>query len=358
MAGQIENKSRRRFWLGALSITLLALIALIAQPRPALAEADQAFSSAVIVMYHRFGEEAFPTTNIRLAQLEAHIRELKSGPYTVLPVLRILRAIRRGEKLPPRTVGLTVDDGYLSIHAEAWPRLRKAGLPFTVFVSTDPIDQRTAGRLSWDQIREMAADGVEIGAHSATHPHMAAADADKMRGELKRSSERFRAELGGLPPLFAYPYGETSLAVRKMVMKAGHEFAFGQHSGVVNQTSDFFYLPRFALNERWGKPDRFRRVLNALPLPLGELTPEDPLIGSVNPPALGFTLDKSIRHIDRLNCFVSHGGKALIERLGATRIEVRLDKPFPPGRTRVNCTLFEGAGRFRWFGTLFYRPRN
>jgi hypothetical protein len=163
--------------------------------------------------------------------------------------------------------------------------------------------------------------------------------------------------LGKVPTIFAYPYGESSLAVRRLVVEAGYEFAFGQHSGVVNRTSDFFYLPRFALNERWGKPDRFKRVINALPLPVGELTPKDPLIGAVNPPTLGFTLDRSIKNIDRLNCFPSHGGKARIERLGASRIEVRLDKPFPPGRTRVNCTMLEAAGRYRWFGTLFYLPK-
>ncbi|MDP6175401.1 MAG: chitin deacetylase, partial [Rhodospirillales bacterium] len=61
--------------------------------------------------------------------------------------------------------------------------------------------------------------------------------------------------------------------------------------------------------------------------------------------------------LDRLNCFPSHGGKAKVERLGATRIEVRMDKALPPGRTRINCTLFVEKGRFRWFGTLFYLPK-
>lgn len=356
------KKFRATPWINALRVALLVILALFAQPRPAWPQASpprdgSMVSHGVILMYHRFGETNFPSTSIRLEQLEAHIRELKSGPYTVLPVLQILRAVRRGEKLPPHTVGLTIDDGYLSIHAEAWPRLRKAGLPFSVFVTTESTDKGIAGRLSWDQIREMVADGVEIGAHTATHLHMVDSDPDKVRNELRQSAERFRSELGRVPAMFAYPYGETSLAVVQMVVGAGYEFGLGQHSGVVNKTSDFYYLPRFALNERWGTLNRFRQVINALPLPLTELTPQDPLIGAVNPPTLGFTLDRSIKNIDRLKCYPSHGGKARIQRLGAWRIEVRLDKPFTPGRTRINCTLFEGDGRFRWFGTLFYLPK-
>ena len=104
----------------------------------------RAADSAVILMYHRFGETKFPSTNIRLAQFEAHIAELKSGPYEVLAVPEIVRKIRSGEPLPERTIGITVDDGYLSVYREAWPRLRAAGLPFTVFVSTDTADRGAA----------------------------------------------------------------------------------------------------------------------------------------------------------------------------------------------------------------------
>ena len=70
-----------------------------------------AADSAVILIYHRFGEIAFPSTNIRLAQFEAHIAELSSGPYTVMSVPDIVAAIRQGRELPDRTVGITIDDG-------------------------------------------------------------------------------------------------------------------------------------------------------------------------------------------------------------------------------------------------------
>ena len=95
-----------------------------------------AADSAVILMYHRFGEAQFPSTNIRLEQLDAHIKELKRGPYTVLPVAEIVSRIKSGKPLPDRTVGITVDDGFKSVYEEAWPRFERANLPFTVFIST------------------------------------------------------------------------------------------------------------------------------------------------------------------------------------------------------------------------------
>ncbi len=166
---------------------MLALAIWVSTPNPAAA-AD----SAVILIYHRFGETSFPSTNIRLDQLEAHIAELTSGPYTVLPVPEIVSAIREGRPLPDRTVGITIDDGYKSIYTEAFPRFQAAGLPFTVFVSTDPIDRRFAGFVTWDEIREMRDAGVTIGAHTATHLHMPANSMARNREDMLNANARLQ----------------------------------------------------------------------------------------------------------------------------------------------------------------------
>ena len=90
----------------AISATLAAAAVWLSLSGPA-----GAADSAVILVYHRFGESEFPSTNIRLAQFEAHIAELASGPYTVMSVPDIVAAIREGRELPDRTVGITIDDG-------------------------------------------------------------------------------------------------------------------------------------------------------------------------------------------------------------------------------------------------------
>ena len=312
---------------------------------------------AVVLMYHRFGENDLPSTNIRLEQIEAHIRELKSGKYSVWPLDRIVAQIRQGKELPDRTVGITIDDAYASVYHEAWPRFRAAGIPFTIFVSTDQVG-RSSNYLTWDQIREMKADGVYIGHHGAAHAHMADLSPAAAQRDLERANTAFLKELGSVPQIFAYPYGEVSGALQKIVARQNFSAAFGQHSGIFNSSSDPLYLPRFALNEAYGDMNRFRLAANALPIPVKDVSPSDMLV-TVNPPAYGFSLAGQVPGISRLTCFASHIGKPVrTEHLGPSRIEVRFEKPFPPGRSRINCTMRSKEGRWRWLGRLFYVPKS
>ncbi len=322
---------------------------------PALADE----SSAVVMMYHRFGESRYPSTSIRLEQFEAHLAEIASGGYNVMPLPEIVAAVRAGRELPTRTIALTIDDAFLSVWTEAWPRLRLANLPFTLFVATRSVDRDTAGFMSWDQIKQLAAAGVTIGSQTESHPRMPLLSDERNAAELRVSSARFEEMLGKRPTLIAYPFGEYSLAVRRVTKQAGFVAGFGQHSGVLYPGEDFFYLPRFAMNEAHADVKRFRLAGNALPLPVSDITPADPFLKQgANPPLFGFTVtDEVAKQLRRLACYASGQGKVRIERLGDTRIEVRMNQPFGVGRTRVNCTLPAGKGRWRWLGRQFLVPR-
>jgi len=319
-------------------------------------DAARAASSAVVIMYHRFGEGEYPSTNTTVEQLDAHIAELTSGRYAVLPITEIARRMAAGEALPERAVGISIDDAYRSVFTVAWPKFKAAGLPVTMFASTAHLEDGSSQHMTWDQLREMRDGGAEVGHHTVSHLHMADADAARIQEEIDRAHARFEAELGKRPTVFAYPYGEASAAVVKQVKDAGFIAAFGQHSGVIGNTVGRFYLPRFAMNEKYGDLARLRLALNALPLPVVDVTPPDHLIGDANPPAVGFTVARDIGSLDQLACFLSHAGRAKLERLGANRIEVRTEEPFPRGRTRLNCTLPGPDRRWRWYGRQFYRP--
>jgi peptidoglycan/xylan/chitin deacetylase (PgdA/CDA1 family) len=346
--------SSARRCLRRVSMTTLAAALLVCT----FASLSDAQTSAVVLMYHRFGDGRYPSTNIRLEQFEEHLRELTSGKYKVLGLPEIISAIREKRALPDRTVGISIDDGFLSIHANAWPRLRAAGLPFTLFVATDDIDRRLPDFMSWDQLRELAKAGVTIGAHTASHAHMPMLSAEQSRAELAKSNVRFRAELGKQPELFAYPYGEFRLSLRELVIGAGYVAAFGQHSGVIHGEGDLYYLPRFAMAEAYGDMTRVRQALNALPLVVADLSPPDPFLGpGNNPPSFGFTVKgAAARSIDRLSCFTPEG-KARLEILGDQRVEIRLDRPFPAGRARINCTAPAAENRWHWFSVQFVIPR-
>ena len=80
---------------------------------------------AVILMYHRFGEDQYPSTNVRLEQFEEHLEVLAQGQYNVLPLDDIVAHLQSGEPLPDRTVAITIDDAYLSVYEQAFPRLQR-----------------------------------------------------------------------------------------------------------------------------------------------------------------------------------------------------------------------------------------
>lgn len=310
---------------------------------------------AVIFMYHRFGESEHPTSNIRLDQFEAHLQELKSGGYSVRPLPEIVKSLRDGTPLPDKTVAITIDEAFASAYREAWPRLKQAGFPFALFLSTDSVDSGSKTYMNWDQVRELRDAGVYIGSQTASHDHLPDLDDETMRLELDRSNARLVAELGEQPTMMAYPFGEYGSEIQRLISRRGYTTAFGQQSGVAHSGSDRLGYPRFVMNEAYGGIDRFRLVAKALPLPVSDRVPED-LVLVENPPAFGFTIPPSLGDPTKLDCYASGQGKTKTQVLGH-RIEVRLVEPFPPGRSRVNCTMAGPDNRWRWFGVQFYIPR-
>ena len=306
---------------------------------------------ASVLMYHRFGENKYPTTNIKMDQFSDHIKELIKTKYNVIKIQDGLNAIQNISLVKDRSVIITIDDAYSSVFNNAWPILKKYGLPFTLFVSTDVIDNKTPGYMSWEEIRILRDNGVTIGSQTKSHPHMHNLSENQIVKELEFSNSRFVQEIGSKPEIFAYPYGEYNLNVVEKIKINGFKAAFGQHSGVAHLSLGLYQLPRFAMNENYGNMKRFLLAVNAKPIPISDLSPKDPVIIK-NPPFYGFTLSDTIKPKGIVRCFASNGIKSETKRLGKNRIEVRLEKPFPKGRGRINCTMSAGE-RWRWLGRQF-----
>jgi peptidoglycan/xylan/chitin deacetylase (PgdA/CDA1 family) len=126
--------------IGVLSrLTALTAAVFMASSAPRAAE-TAASPSAVVLMYHRFGEAKYPATNLRLEQLDAHIADLKANRFSVLPLDVVVASLKSRTPLPPKAVAITIDDAYKSVITEAWPRFGRAGFPFTVFVASEAVD--------------------------------------------------------------------------------------------------------------------------------------------------------------------------------------------------------------------------
>ncbi len=315
-------------------------------------------TSAVVLVYHRFGEDSIPSTNIRLEQFGAQLKYLAENDFQFLPLDQIITRLKSGQSVPTKTIAITVDDAYRSALIQAWPRLKAAGIPLTLFVSTDPVDAGTRGYMSWDEIRLLQADGVLIAHHGAAHIHMPHAGLQAAKADMERASARFKAELGMVPKLFAFPYGEYNPALMQMIEDMGFTAAFAQISGAAGASGPFYALPRFPINENYGTMDRFKLVAATKALPLRDVIPKSPVIEAEhNPPLLGFTVTDSKISLKNMQCYPSHLGKAAnLVQVGDSRYEVRFDKPFPKGRNRINCTARDRDGRWFWFGKFFLVP--
>ena len=307
---------------------------------------------ASVIMYHRFGENKYPSTNIKIEQFLKHIEELLKPKYNVIDIKEGLKAIENSKLIKDRSVIITIDDAYSSVFKYAWPILKKHNLPFTLFVSTDVIDNKVPGYMSWEEIRILRDNGVTIGSQTKSHPHMYNLNQSQVIYELSKSNDRFIKEIGSKPKIFAYPYGEYNLDVLKEVKAHGFIAAFGQHSGIAHLSIGLYQLPRFAMNEAYGNMDRFKLAVNALPMEISDLSPIDPMIIR-NPPFYGFTLSSKIKPQNKIRCFASNNIQSVTKRIGKDRIEVRLLKPFPKSRGRINCTMAAADNRWRWLGRQF-----
>ena len=309
-------------------------------------------NSVAVFVYHRFGENDYPSTNIRINQFKKHLDELTKNNYNVVSTEEIINALINNKDLPEKTVALTIDDAFFSIYKRAWPLLKEKKLPFTIFVSTGPLKSNSKNYMNWEQIKEMLNHGVTIGHHTKNHLHLVTKEKEKIISEIEEDNNDFLKNLGYVPDIFAYPYGEYSSEV-KQITKSYFKAAFGQQSGGIYNGIDIFELPRYSLNEQYGDLKRFKFAANSYGLKIKNILPENKVITDANPPLLGFTLLDDLE--GSLKCYPSHNIKADLIKLGNKRIEVRFNKAFPKGRTRVNCTINDNT-KWRWSGFQFLNP--
>ncbi|MER6672813.1 polysaccharide deacetylase family protein [Streptomyces sp. NPDC000983] len=197
-----------------------------------------------ILMYHGVSDvpaDAIRTLSVTPGMFANQMELLEERGFTPVTTAHLARAWRGRAALPRRPVLITFDDGYRGVHRYALPVLLHYGFPAAVFVTTgwlrgpDEIDGAALDRmLDWDEVRELAARGVEIGGHSHTHPQLDQLPADRLRFEVERCKEIIESQTGVAPTSFAYPYGYSDRRVRQAVHRAG----FAQSLAVGNALAD------------------------------------------------------------------------------------------------------------------------
>jgi peptidoglycan/xylan/chitin deacetylase (PgdA/CDA1 family) len=202
-----------------------------------------------VLLYHSVADSVdprFAEWAVTPALFAAHMDFLRSEGYRTLTV-RELAVGGGGAAAADRTVVITFDDGFEDFYTAAWPHLERNGLTATVFVTTGNVGStatwlRRQGEgdrplMSWAQIAEISAAGIECGAHGHTHVQLDTVPLWRAREEIERSRNAL-AEVTGPVSSFAYPHGYHTRRVRRAVRRAGFARACAVGDGLATASGD------------------------------------------------------------------------------------------------------------------------
>jgi peptidoglycan/xylan/chitin deacetylase (PgdA/CDA1 family) len=195
------------------------------------------------------------------AQLDA----VQESGRTPLTIGELAGGLRGDLPLPPEAVALTFDDGFAD-NADALAEVLQRGLRATLYVTTGYLGR--PGMLSGDGLRDLASlDGLELGAHSVTHPRLDELPAREIAHEVSASCAMLEDVIGREVTTFAYPHGNHHRGVRAAVIAAGLDSAAAVKNAFSHAADDPFGIARWIV-EADTPTARFEEVLDGRGLPL------------------------------------------------------------------------------------------
>ena len=303
------------------------------------------------IMYHRFNESKYPSTNIQMNVFINQIKLINDLNYEFVHPDEFQQDFFTPKK--KKKILLTIDDAFLSFYEVAWPFLKENKIPFILFTSTKPIGNK--GYMSWEQLREIESEKFAvIGHHSHSHEYLIEKSDEQFILDIEKANSLFKEKIGYIPTLFSYPFGEYSEFMRNYISD-NFSYAFGQHSGVIDLNKEKFQLPRFPINEHYGDIKRFKSIIKTYPLEYESLIPiRKELDNENNPPSFKVKFFKEQKNIQGINCYSNEGNtwKKSITKINNNILTIKFREAFQPRRGRVNCSLNDN-GKWRWFGTQF-----
>ena len=320
---------------------------------------------AIIFTYHRFGETKYPSTNIRLDQFKYQLDYLKEHNYNVLPLYKIVKMIQTGEKIPPKTVAICMDDAYRTVYTNAYPMLKERGFPFTVFVNTMPIIHKSKRYVTWDMLREMAQHGAYYASHTYSHAYLTQKKSEnkeqwekRVRMEVDKADEKMRKELGNSvnehPKMIAYPFGEYSLQLEEL-LKSMDYVGISQLSGPFGSNISLMRVPRFPMSETYATKKGFLLKLNTVPMPVASVTPEETMLGKFNPPQLRIKFKRALKGVV---CYKSSGDKIDMKWINDKEVVIQSQTRLKLPRDHYTCTAKAEGNKWYWYSHLWvFRQR-
>ncbi len=310
--------------------------------------------NAVGLVYHRFGDNRYPSTNTSITDFEEQLVYLKNHNYNTYTVQQLLSGQIDSIK---SSVFITVDDGFLSFYKSAFPILKKYNFKATVFINTESVGW--SDYMNWDQIKELVQAGIQIGSHSHSHPYfLNIKEEDRSKffiEDLDKSEKLFLDHLGFVPKIYVYPYGEFDNSMEDILKERGYKVAFAQNSGVWDGHSNLYAIPRFPASGSHFGMDKFeqRIAMKSLPIKTQEQGPIQLSAGKEY--FLELKLDE-FYNFSSLNCFFNNQYRSDLFSYKEGIITVNLKMPVNTRRALLTFTSKSKSGDWYWWSVLFVNP--
>jgi len=221
-----------------------------------------------ILMYHYLSAPPSGSNSVRRdlsvspEQFEAHLRYLQQEGYSTITLRDLSLALQRGYPLPERPIVLTFDDGYRDAYDNAFPLLRRYGFVGTFFVITGFVDEGRSEYLTWDQIVEMDAAGMDMEAHGHTHPDLRNRSQDYLIWQILGAKEALEQHLSREVHFFCYPSGKYDAQVIQVLQALHYWGAVTTAPGVDHSSDRMFELQRVRVHGYYGA-EHLASVLNS-----------------------------------------------------------------------------------------------
>ncbi len=204
------------------------------------------WADAHMFVYHRFGDSRYPSTNTTKKELIKEFEYFKTNGFKVIPLSRLVNALKNREKIPDNWIVLTIDDSFKSFYENGLGIFKKYNYPFSLFVYVEASLKKYHDYLSFKQLKEISRYGT-LEFHSYGHPHLTKLNDKMIKEDFKKGLKIFEKKLQIKPKYYSYPYGEYTNRIKKIARSFGFDAIINQNMGAVDKNSDIYNLDRNAL---------------------------------------------------------------------------------------------------------------
>lgn len=214
-----------------------------------------------VLMYHYISIPPPEADAIRLdlsvtpQAFDEQMAFLVSNGYHTVRVSDVVEHLLSGAPLPEKPIVLTFDDGYADNYEAALPILKKYGMMATFYVIAKFTENQRPGYATWDQLREMANAGMEIGSHSMDHSDLRGRSIAFLTNQIAGSKQIIESRLGSAVKTFSYPSGKYDANTIAVLRANGYLGAVTEIQGLQQTTNDIFELRRVRIRGSYSLTD-------------------------------------------------------------------------------------------------------